>query len=376
MQLKKNKFIIWLVALLLSATSQLSAQDASLIVLGDMHLDKFEWHDMNYVYTRPQDFAQISKEYPFYTATYMPHLLKLIKKKTEQDTPPVKAILQLGDLMQGVSGNKPLALTMGNSCTGMLADMQLSVPWILTKGNHDVSNSPGQPEAWRETILPFISKQIKKPINNGMYTYKVNEKIQLFVLEQFFSDDEKLAETAIIDFLSEELPKSNAKYKLLLTHQPVIPVTEKCWHLFSGIRRPLSDLKIRDSFLELLAEHHVIVLCAHLHKYSKLVRQTPKGIVVQFMFNSVINNLQHTPQMRSTSNFPSEPDIDKSWQTHTLAKRLNILNEEKKFITSFYKEDSSGYGMITLKEDLLSVCYYRGLDTRPSDSTIIESLYR
>ena len=364
-----------MVALIWSATSQLYAQDASLIVLGDMHLDKFEWHDMDYVYTRPQDFAQISKEYPFYTATYMPHLLKLIKKNTTLHTPPVKAILQLGDLMQGVSGNKLLALNMGNSCIGILEDMQLSVPWILTKGNHDVSNSPGQPEAWRETILPFISKQTKKPLNNGIYTFKVNEEIQLFVLEQFFSDDEKLPETAIIDFLSKELPDSKAKYKLLLTHQPVIPVTDKCWHLFSDIRRPLSDLAIRDSFLELLAEHHVIVLCAHLHKYSKLVRQTPKGIIVQFMFNSVINNFQSTSQVKSTSNFPSEPDIDKSWQPHTLDKRLNILQEEKKFILSFYKEDSSGYGMITLKDGSLSVCYYRGLDTQPSDSTIVDSLY-
>ena len=106
MQYKEKKKLIWLVAILFGAASQLFAQDASLLVLGDLHLDKFEWHDMDYVHTRPQDFAQISKEYPFYTATYMPHLFKLIQKQTKETKPEIKAILQLGDLMEGVAGNK------------------------------------------------------------------------------------------------------------------------------------------------------------------------------------------------------------------------------------------------------------------------------
>ena len=109
MQYKEKKKLIWLVAILFGAASQLFAQDASLLVLGDLHLDKFEWHDMDYVHTRPQDFAQISKEYPFYTATYMPHLFKLIQKQTKETKPEIKAILQLGDLMEGVAGNKELA---------------------------------------------------------------------------------------------------------------------------------------------------------------------------------------------------------------------------------------------------------------------------
>lgn len=327
--------LIWLVVLFIGTTNQLKAQDASLLVLGDMHLDKFDWHDMDYVYTRPQDFAQISKEYPFFTATYMPHLFNLIKGLTEHTKPVMKAVLQLGDLTQGVSGNIMLARNMNSSCINILSATQQSVPWILTKGNHDVSNSPGQPEAWRETILPFISDQIKAPLTNGMYTYKVNNDIQLFVLEQFFSNDEMLPETAILDFLTEELPKSTAKYKFLLTHQPVIPVTDHCWHLFSGIRRPLKDNKLRDSFLNILAEHHVIVLCAHLHKYSKLIRQTSKGIIVQFMFNSVINDYQAKAYPVITSEFPSEKDINRSWQNHTLEIRLNILKEEKKTYQTF-----------------------------------------
>ena len=349
MQYKEKKKLIWLVAILFGAASQLFAQDASLLVLGDLHLDKFEWHDMDYVHTRPQDFAQISKEYPFYTATYMPHLFKLIQKQTKETKPKIKAILQLGDLMEGVAGNKELAEKMGQGCTDILRNIQSNVPWILTKGNHDVSNSPGQSEAWRNTILPFISAQAQTTLANGMYTYKVNDDIQLFILEQFFSNDEGLPETSIIDFLSKELPKSKSKYKILLTHQPVIPVTERCWHLFSGLRRSVKNIELRNTFLELLAEYHVIVFCAHLHQYS---------------------------QPKITTSFPSIKDMDQTWQNHTLEKRVKILKEEAKFIRSYYKEESYGYGIVSLKDGILTVGYYRGLAEEPSDYTIINQLYQ
>lgn len=375
MQYKEKKKLIWLVAILFGAASQLFAQDASLLVLGDLHLDKFEWHDMDYVHTRPQDFAQISKEYPFYTATYMPHLFKLIQKQTKETKPEIKARLQLGDLMEGVAGNKELAEKMGQGCTDILLNIQSDVPWILTKGNHDVSNSPGQSEAWRNTILPFISAQAQTTLANGMYTYKVNDDIQLFILEQFFSNDEGLPETSIIDFLSKELPKSKSKYKILLTHQPVIPVTERCWHLFSGLRRPVKNIELRNTFLELLAEYHVIVFCAHLHQYSKLIRNTPKGPIVQFMFNSVIRDFGIPPQPKVTTSFPSIKDMNQTWQNHTLEKRVQILKEEAKFIRSYYKEESYGYGIVSLKDGILTVGYYRGLTEEPSDYTIINQLY-
>ena len=53
------------------------AQDASFIVLGDMHFDRLEYHDLDYVMTRPQDYEQIFKEYPQYTAFFMPKFLLL-----------------------------------------------------------------------------------------------------------------------------------------------------------------------------------------------------------------------------------------------------------------------------------------------------------
>ncbi|WP_414702851.1 hypothetical protein [Proteiniphilum sp. UBA1028] len=129
-----------------------------------------------------------------------------------------------------------------------LYDADLGIPWILAKGNHDVSTSPGQPEAWKEVVLPFIERQTGKELTNGMYEYKLTDDVHFFVLEQFFSPDQQLPEHEILNFLHRQLSRSNAKHKFLLTHQPVIPVTERCWHLFSGIRRELKDEGLRTKF--------------------------------------------------------------------------------------------------------------------------------
>lgn len=344
----------------------LFAQDVSFFVLGDIHFDKFEFHDMDYVNTRPQDFAQISKEYPFYTSTYTPHLFNRLRHQINDFKPTIKAAVQLGDLMQGVAGNDKLSRYMARYSVDYLYDTDFDIPWILAKGNHDVSASPGQPEAWKEVVLPFIERQIDKDLTSGMYEYRLTDDVHFFVLEQFFSPDQQLPESEILDFLQKELLKSDARHKFLITHQPVIPVTERCWHLFSGIRRELKNKNIRTEFLELLAENNVVVLCAHLHKFSKIERQTAKGIIRQFMFNSVINSFLETEGIEKTSEFPNENNIDPTWQPNTLKKRLEILKAERPNIKSYYSENSSGYAVFSIYGDEIELKYYRGLVNSPS----------
>ncbi|KAA2240682.1 hypothetical protein F0L74_31555 [Chitinophaga agrisoli] len=63
-----------------------------------------EYHDMDYGKTRPQDYEQIIKEYPKYTATVLPAFLQLIKEQAVNLKPASKAVVQLGGLVEGVSG--------------------------------------------------------------------------------------------------------------------------------------------------------------------------------------------------------------------------------------------------------------------------------
>ena len=377
--MKNNKRFLIIIVLILIGFFSFS-QDVSFIALGDLHYDRLDDHDWDYVKTRPQDFEQIMKEYPQYTAVYLGKFLQLIKNQTLSVSPPVKAVVQLGDLVEGVAGTPILARQMNRGAVDLLYSADLSVPWILAKGNHDVSNSPGQPEAWQEVIRPFIEGQIHKKIGNGMYSCKISDQVEFFVLDQFFSVDQNLPESEMVTFLETEFAKSTATYKFVLTHQPVIPVTERCWHLLSGIRRPVQDSTLRNRFLNLLGKNKAIVLCAHLHQYSVLNRQTPSGPVVQIMVNSVNRSFDSpVPEKVETSYKGGEwVNSNADWQPFNRTIRFRILEEEKKHVKSFVKADIPGYCVLSVfpKEQKVMMDFFNGFSDKPFQSINISDLQR
>lgn len=375
MRLFKRALLVFTLAISLLSTY---GQDVSFIALGDMHYDRLDDHDLDYVMTRPQDFEQIFKEYPQYTAFFMPKFLQLIKKQTTTLKPTVKAVVQLGDLVEGVSGNFVLARQMNRGVVDLLHSVQLPVPWVLVKGNHDVSNSPGQPEAWEEVIRPFMERQVNKSVGHGMYTYKISDNVEFFVLDQFFSVDRNVPETDMIAFLEKELKASTAKHKFIMAHQPVVPVTQRCWHLLANIRRPLEDSTLREKFLNLLAKHKVIALSAHLHEYSVLSRETKSGNIVQVMINSVNRGLEPPQPKNYTTEYKGEGWVDEKpdWQPATKEVRVKILKEEKKHILNFRKADLPGYAVISISEGKGEVIlnYYNGLSEKPFETVNLTEL--
>jgi len=370
---------VLLAALLIFLKLPVIAQDISFIALGDMHYDRLQDHDLKYVMSRPQDYTQIKNEYPQYTAFYMPDFLQLIKKQCTA-LPNVKAIVQLGDLVEGVAGNAALARQMDRGIVDLFHATNFPVPLVLVKGNHDVSNSPGQPEAWEEVIRPFIEGQIGKFIGHGMYTYQLSDNTELFVLDQFFSVDRNLPESDMVAFLEKQFAESKATYKFVLTHQPVIPVTQRCWHLLSNIRRPVKDAGLRDRFLNLLAKNKVIVLCAHLHEYSVLSRKTPSGNIVQVMINSVNRDLGPSVPKKESKEYKGDGwiDEDPTWQPSTQKQRRTILKEEKKYINSFQIADLPGYAVISISDvsKQVTLNYYNGFAEIPFQTINLSALMK
>ena len=84
--------------------------------------------------------------------------------------------------------------------------------------------------------------------------------------------------------IRKSLAGSKATYKFVMLHEPVIPVNERCWHVFR------QDNAKREQLLQIIASQQAIVLCAHLHLYSVVCRDTPWGPIVQILVNSVIKD--------------------------------------------------------------------------------------
>jgi UDP-2,3-diacylglucosamine pyrophosphatase LpxH len=352
--MKKYLFFI----ILLAFVSFLSnAQKSSFLVLGDLHYDLAGDHDMDWLSTKPDDLRQVTTEYTVYTKNNWCDFMGILRQKVQTVKPPVKAVIKLGDLSEGLAGSEVKAKQMAANAMKAIETANLQVPWIIIKGNHDVTG-PGSEEAFQKFYVPMIRKQTNHPeINNASYTY-ISGNIQITCLDPFDKN------TDMASFLEKELSSSNAKFKFVAVHEPVIPVTERCWHMLRG------NTEKREKLMEVIARHKAIVLCAHLHRYSVVRRNTSFGPIVQVMVNSVLKDRKYQePLLMITRYGPSLAENVPEWQPETLEARKVILAEEAKYVTFYKQTNLPGYAIISVdgEKDSVELQYYAAFADKPYD---------
>ncbi|MCK5694159.1 MAG: metallophosphoesterase [Bacteroidales bacterium] len=358
------KRFLLLASLLVLLSNCSEDQSSSFIVLGDLHYDLLDDHDMDWLKQKPGDLRQVTEEYTVYTRENWTDFMSVLKKRAEHTDPPVKAIIQLGDLSEGLAGNDVKAHQMASNTMEAIEAARMPAPWILTKGNHDITG-PGAHEAFQEHYVPMIRKQTGNPdIKRASYSYCYNN-VQITCLDPWDK------ETDMISFLEQELSGSDAKYKFVAIHEPVIPVTERCWHT---LRR---DTEKRDELLKVIASHKAIVLCGHLHRYSLVRRETPYGPVVQLMVISVIKERDYQEPAKVITEYgPSLAENMSGWQPETLEARKAMLAEEAKHVSYFKQTDLPGYAVIKIDEtgERILLEYYAGFGEKPYDSVDLSKL--
>jgi 3',5'-cyclic AMP phosphodiesterase CpdA len=342
------------------------AQESSFMVLGDIHYDLLEDHDMDWLKTKPDDLRQVTKEYTVYTKTNWKDFAAILKQKTETITPPLKAVIQLGDLSEGLAGSGQKAEQMAANTMKAIEAVKMPVPWILTKGNHDVTG-PGAVEAFQKFYMPMIRQQTRNPeINNASYTYTVGD-VQITCLDPWDKT------TDMVSFLEKELSASKAKFKFVAIHEPVIPVTERCWHTLR------KNPEQREKLLEVIARNQAIVLTAHLHRYSVVSRETSFGPIVQVMVVSVVKDRNYlTPSHVITEYGPSLAENVPDWQPETLEARKTVLTEEAKYVSYFKQTDLPGYAIIKTdgKKGTVMLEYYAAFGKEPFDKVDLTGLLK
>ena len=351
--------VLFIISLFFSL--QTLSQESSIIVLGDIHYDLLDDHDLNWLKNKPDDFRQV-KEYTVFTEKHWSDFMTIIKTKALTVAPPVKAIIQVGDLSEGLAGSEELARRMASNTMKAVESAVIPVPWILSKGNHDVTG-PGSVEAFDEFYVPMIRKQTSNhEINNASYSYSYNS-VQIVVADPYDRNVD------LVKFLDNELSNSDAKVKFVVIHEPIIPVTERCWHTLR--KNPVQ----RGKLLEVIAKNKAIVLCGHLHRYSVVSRNTDFGPVVQLMVISVVRDRSYqVPKNVITQYGPSLAEHD--WQPETLEERKTILEEEAQYI-SFYKQtDLPGYAILRIDDQKKTVDleYYSAFGSEPYDKISLSDL--
>jgi hypothetical protein len=320
-------------------------------------------HDMDWLRNKPDDMRQV-REYTMNTEKNWDDFMGIIRSKALTVKPPVKALIQLGDLSEGLAGSEEKAEQMASDIVKAVQAANIPVPWIIAKGNHDVTG-PGATEAFLRHYTPMYRNQTGNPeILNASYTYR-SGNVQITCLDPW---DRSID---MVKFLEGELTSSNAKFKFVAIHEPVIPVTERCWHT---LRR---DPEQRAKLLEVIARNKAIVLCAHLHRYSVVRRDTNYGPIVQVMAVSVISDRDYLkPHNLITEYGPSLAVNVPDWEPGTMEARKAILAEEAEFVTFYKQTDLPGYAVIKLDErkGTVKLEYYAAFGKKAYDKVNLSRL--
>ena len=351
------KTVTLILFLLLIAYLNSFAQNSSFIVLGDLHYNQVSDHDMDWLESQPGNYVKESKDYSDITDKYWSPLMNIVRQKALNETPNVKAVIQVGDLSEGLAGSPEMARQMMSNTVKAIESTKMPVPWIIANGNHETLG-PGANEAYKEYFVPLFRRETNNmEINNASYSYTTGN-VQFTCLDPW---DENVN---MVEFLEKEFSMSTSKYKFVVIHKPVIPVTGYCWH---ALRQ---NMQQRKKLLEVIAKHKAIVLSGHIHRYSVVSRKTAFGQVVQVMAISVVKDSSIQVPLSFIDNYELLlNEAPAEWEPETIEVRKSILSEELKHISYFKRADLSGYAIIKIndQEESIKLEYYAAFGKKPYD---------
>jgi hypothetical protein len=338
----------------------------SFVLLGDLHFDKWDHHDMNYLKEKyPNDIVQI-ENYSRVTKDNLPLLMQVAKDKATKAN--ADFYLQLGDFVEGLCGSEELAQKQTTEFISYVANQNLKRPFFVIKGNHDITGT-GAPETYIKTVLPWQSKELKKaaPSANATFVHK-NAR---FVLFDCYTAAKSL------QWFKEVMATHKEELLFFCVHQPIVPFNARAnWHVFA---KP-ADQQMREELLNLLGQHKAIVLCGHLHKTNILTRTTPKGNFVQLCTGSVIPSpgAAIKDHLKGVEHYnPDLVNLEPNFAPASLQERKDNLEKEKQFITHFEYADFCGYSTVNVsakKEVQMSI--YANVDTKPWSVVNVSNLFK
>ncbi len=344
--------------------------DFSFVLLGDLHYDKLEHHDLRWLEKHHAgDLSQI-KNYTRITAELTPRLLDSVR----QSVAGARAAfaVQAGDLVQGLCGTVELATRQNRETVAFVESAKLGVPFLFTKGNHDMTGE-GAPEAFKEVFHPFLATQTAGFKNSGKITsanYSIEHRDALFVFFDAY-DRESLG------FLEAALARRTARHCFVVIHPPVVPYGARAtWNIYSSEK----DKSRREKLLTMLGKQNAFVLGGHIHRFNTLCRETPGGgRFVQFALSSVVNTGDTKPatELDGTKDYtPDQISVEPKHSPDTAAQRRAVYAAEAPFVKAFSYADLPGHAVVTVAGDHVQVTMHSGISREVYRTIRLDELLR
>lgn len=347
----------------------------SFVLLGDLHFDRPEHHDMGWVQKeKPNDIRQI-ENYCRITREVTPQLLATVRSAisdlNRSAGPRVAFVLQVGDLVEGLCGTEELALRHNTDAVALVRDARLGAPFLFTKGNHDITG-PGAAGAFGQVFHPFLTEEARKvsvatePLKNARFTVEYGNA-------QFVFFDAYEA-AASLEWFEAVAAKRTAEHFFVVVHPPVVPYgARSTWHVFSSER----DRSRREKFLALLGDQRALVLGGHIHKFNSLSRSAGRGRFAQFALSSVLSAPAAKPkdELNGVASYtPDQIRVEPTFSPANEAERRAVYAAERNFIHAFAYADLPGYAVVSVDGASVTATMYPGIARTPWRTVRLDQL--
>lgn len=321
-----------------------------LLVLGDTHYDaayevyhaKYQESDERLNRIQREEFARNERLW----RVFGPRLLGAMQGKISEHT---RAVVQVGDLVQGDCGDPEVHGRMLLDTLGMFHERFPGVPFVTVVGNHDI-RGPGAEAAYRKTVLPYLSKELGQTVESTTFSFMLGSDLVVCI---DFNAPNLTAIQAAFDAHPE------ARYKFVLTHGPVIPIYTATtgWFLLGW-----SPVEERRKIRELLLRNDVIVLTGHEHAVGFSECQTDAGRISQLMTNSVWSE-ESLKELSYEEASPAE--VGRIQETRKSEEGLQYVAEYKDSITRHWFATGAGYCVLKISPQSITADFYGGDISEP-----------
>jgi hypothetical protein len=333
----------------------------SFVLLGDLHLDKLEHHDMQWMrQNKPDDIRQV-ENYSRISRDVHPKLFSTVRETiadlNQRPETRTAFTLQVGDFVEGLCGTEKLAHQHCEEGLSFVRTAQLPTPFVFTKGNHDVTG-PGAVEAYNHVLIPFLREQTARGFSaEGSFAkacFTVRQGESLFAFFDAYDAATSLA------WLEAVLAKRTERHAFVVIHPPVVPYgARSTWHIFSNDKQRAQ----RTRLLELLGQQQVFVLGGHIHKFNSLVRATAKGRFLQLAVSSILSSpeVKARDVLSGVKDYtPEQIHVEPSYGKGTETERRVALESEAPFVKQFEYADLPGYAVVRVNGESVQADIFAG----------------
>lgn len=333
----------------------------SFVLLGDLHFDRPEHHDMAWVRReKPADVSQING-YCRNTREITPRLFATVRATiadlNRDPATRVACVLQVGDLVEGLCGSEALAVRHNTEALDFVRDARLGAPFLFIKGNHDITG-PGADAAFTQVFTPFLTAQARAVDPSAAAVQGANYSVTIG-RTQFVAFDAYQAARSL-EWYEAVAARRTADHCFVVVHPPVVPYGARAtWHVFSAER----DRTRREKFLALLGDQHALVLGGHIHRYNVLARRAGRGRFAQFALSSVLTapDAGAKTVLRGVEAYtPEQIVVEPAFSPANAAERRAVYEVERPFVTAFDYADLAGYAVVTVDGPRVGVRMFAG----------------